>query len=247
MATGWAPAAQTTRAIEGKGMIYSSVSGAVVAALAAGEKGSAKGQAWQKLYRAAEEEGGCLASLGGQSHGLDRTQVDYWIAARLHHMLKDWHWDALVAKYSTNKVKKLQAITAVRSRLASPAPQLFIFKAVTAWAIPKLKGARRKAPQSVSVDIPLDAPPWRREAAVNAAVAAGQSAKKRIEAFEEDVIILADSFYDMNTWDLGAAPESTRRRWRADINEKLDGMVSEALLQTEVILIAEGLLMDRIA
>lgn len=37
-------------------MIYSSVSGAVVAAMAAGEKGSAKAQAWQKLYKSAEEE-----------------------------------------------------------------------------------------------------------------------------------------------------------------------------------------------
>lgn len=228
-------------------MIYSSVSGAVVAALAAGEKGAAKGQAWQRLYRAAEEEGGCLASLGGQSHGLDRTQVDYWIAARLHHMLKDWHWDALVAKYSTNKVKKLQAITAVRPRIASAAPQLFIFKAVTAWAIPKLKGARRKLPRSVSVEVPLDAPAWRRDSLVNAAVAAGQAERRRIEGQQEQVIVLADSFYDMNTWDLDAAPESTRRRWRADINEKLDGMVSDALTEVRAILEAEGLLMQEAA
>ncbi|MBF4207497.1 hypothetical protein EI533_07130 [Pseudomonas donghuensis] len=224
-------------------MVYGSVSGAVVAALAAGEKGAAKGQAWQKLYKAAEEEGGCLASQGGQSHGLDRTQVDYWLSARLHHLLKDQHWDALVAKYSTSKVKKVQAITAVRPRIASPAPQLFIFKAVTAWAIPKLKGARRKAPRSVSVEVPLDASAWRREATVTAAVAAGQAERRRIEALEEDVIILADSFYDMNTWDLDATPEPTRRRWRAQINEKLDGMVDDALVEVQVILEAEGLLM----
>lgn len=224
-------------------MVYGSVSGAVVAALAAGEKGAAKGQAWQKLYRAAEEEGGCLASLGGQSHGLDRTQVDYWLSARLHHLLIPRHWDALVAKYSTSKVKKIQAITAVRPLIASPAPALFIYKAVTAWAIPKLKGARRKAPRSVSVEVSLDASPWRREATVNAAVAAGQSEKRRIEALEEDVIILADSFYDMNTWDLDATPEPTRRRWRAQINEKLDGMVDDALAEVRVILEAEGLLM----
>ncbi|ROL64594.1 hypothetical protein [Pseudomonas vranovensis] len=224
-------------------MVYGSVSGAVVAALAAGEKGAAKGQAWQKLYKAAEEEGGCLASLGGQSHGLDRTQVDYWLSARLHHLLIPRHWDALVAKYSTSKAKKVQAITLVRPLIASPAPALFIYKAVTAWAIPKLKGARRKAPRSVSVEVPLDASPWRREATVNAAVAAGQAEKRRIEALEEDVIILADSFYDMNTWDLDATPEPTRRRWRAQINEKLDGMVDDALAEVRVILEAEGLLM----
>ncbi|MGO0633139.1 hypothetical protein ACTORR_24455 [Pseudomonas sp. SAR267] len=228
-------------------MVYSSVSGAVVAALAAGEKGSAKAQAWQKLYKSAEEEGGCLASLGGRSGGIDRTQIDYWLSARLHHMLKGRHWDALVAKYSTNKSKKVQAITLIRPLIASPAPTLFIYKAVTAWAIPKLKGARRKAPQTVSVDIPLDASPWRREAAVNAAVAAGQAAKKRIDAVEEDVIILPDSFYDMNTWDLDAAPESTRRRWRAEINEKLDGLVDDALADVKVILEAEGLLMKEAA
>lgn len=228
-------------------MVYSSVSGAVVAALAAGEKGSAKAQAWQKLYKSAEEEGGCLASLGGQSGGIDRTQVDYWLSARLHHMLKGRHWDALVAKYSTNKAKKVQAITLIRPLIASPAPTLFIYKAVTAWAIPKLKGARRKAPKSVSVDISLDASAWRREATVNAAVAAGQAAKKRIEALEEDVIILPDSFYDMNTWDINATPESTRRRWRLDINEKLDGMIDDALAEVRVILEAEGLLLREAA
>jgi hypothetical protein len=228
-------------------MIYSSVSGAVVAALAAGEKGSAKAQAWQKLYKSAEEEGGCLASLGGRSGGIDRTQVDYWLSARLHHMLKGRHWDALIAKYSTNKAKKVQGITLIRPLIASPAPTLFIYKAVTAWAIPKLKGARRKAPQSVSVDITLDASPWRREAAVNAAVAAGQAAKKRIEALEEDVIILPDSFYDMNTWDLDATPESTRRRWRLEINEKLDGMIDDALAEVRMILEAEGLLITEAA
>ncbi len=228
-------------------MIYSSVSGAVVAALAAGEKGSAKAQAWQKLYKSAEEEGGCLASLGGRSGGIDRTQIDYWLSARLHHMLKGRHWDALVAKYSTNKAKKVQAITLIRPLIASPAPTLFIYKAVTAWAIPKLKGARRKAPQTVSVDIPLDASPWRREAAVNAAVAAGQAAKKRIEAVEEDVIILPGSFYDMNTWDLDATPEPTRRRWRQGINEKLDGMIDDALAEVRVILEAEGLLIKEAA
>lgn len=223
-------------------MVYSSVSGAVVAALAAGEKGSAKAQAWQKLYKSAEEEGGCLASLGGRSDGIDRTQVDYWLSARLHHMLKGRHWDALVAKYSTNKAKKVQAITLIRPLIASPAPALFIYKAVTAWAIPKLKGKRRKAPQPVSVEIPLDASAWRVAVTVVAAVAAGKAAKKRVEALEEDVIILPDSFYDMNTWDLDATPESTRRRWRLEINEKLDGMIDDALAEVRVILEAEGLL-----
>ena len=223
-------------------MIYSSVSGAVVAALAAGEKGAAKGQAWQKLYKSAEEEGGCLASLGGQSQGLDRTQVDYWLAARLHHLLIPRHWNALNAKYATSKARKLQGISAITPMIASAAPELFIYKAVTAWAIPKLKGARRKGPRSVSVDIPLDASDWRRDNLVNAALAAGQVERKKAEAMAEDLIILPDSFYDMNTWDLDANSEPTRYRWRAGIKEKLDGMVNDALAEVRAILDAEELL-----
>lgn len=223
-------------------MIYSSVSAAVVAALAAGEKGASKGQAWQKLYHAAEEEGGCLAMLGKQSSGVDRAQVDYWLSARIHHLLIPRHWNALVAKYSTNKARRVQAISAIRPLIASPASPLFAYKAVTAWAIPKLKGARRKAPSSVDVSVPLDAPAWRRDTLVDNAVAAGRSLKQRIEAAQEDVIILPDSFYDMNTWDTDATPESTRRRWRLDIHAKLDEMASEALSKVAEILIAEGLL-----
>lgn len=228
-------------------MVYSSVSGAVVAALAAGEKGSAKAQAWQKLYKSAEEEGGCLASLGGGSGGLDRAQVDYWLAARLHHLLIPRHWSALNAKYATSKAKRLQGITVIAPLIASPAPQLFIYKAVTAWAIPKLKGARRKGPSSVAVDIPLDAPEWRREILVSAALAAGQVERKKAEALAEDLIILPDSFYDMNTWDLDGTPEPTRYRWRSGIKTKLDGMIDDALAAVREILEAEELLVKQAA
>ena len=79
------------------------------------------------------------------------------------------------------------------------------------------------------------------------AVAAGQAKAKKDESRSADMIVLKDSFYDMNTWDLDAAPESTRRRWRADINEKLDGMIDDALAEVQVILEAEGLLMKEAA
>ncbi|MNJ50522.1 hypothetical protein D3C77_457970 [compost metagenome] len=46
----------------------------------------------------------------------------------------------LIAKYSTHKANKVAAIGRLISRMNSPAPQLFIYKAVTAWAIPKLRG-----------------------------------------------------------------------------------------------------------
>ncbi|MBA6068390.1 hypothetical protein LU640_25450 [Pseudomonas monteilii] len=223
-------------------MIYASVSGAVVAALAAGEKGSAKGQAWQKLYNPNEDEAGCLASLSSSGGGLDRAQVDYWLAARLHHTLIPRHWEVLNAKYSSTKARKLQGIAAIIPLIASPAPALFIHKAVTAWAIPKMKGAKRKGPESVMVEIPLEVDDSRREKLVSSAIAAGKSERARIEALDQELIILPDSFYNMNNWDPDAAPEPTRYRWRAGIKEKLDGMIKDALVEVRAILEAEKLL-----
>jgi len=46
----------------------------------------------------------------------------------------------LVAKYSTHKARKVDAIGFVIPRIESPAPRLFVSKAVTAWAIPELRG-----------------------------------------------------------------------------------------------------------
>lgn len=229
-------------------MIYTSVSSAVVSALASEVKSGAKGQAWQKLYDPTEENGGDLVSLfASKCNGIDRNQVDYWIAARLHHLLIPRHWHALVAKYSTHKGRKVEAIAQLKSVVDTPAPQLFLFKAVTAWAIPKLPGARAKPVKSVVVDVPLDAPAWRRDALIAAAVSAGKAARRAAESRSADMIVLADSFYDMNTWDLEANPESTRRRWRAGIHGTLDEMVVEALNHAELILCAEGVLMDRVA
>lgn len=227
-------------------MIYPGVLNAVVSALAAEAIDNTSKQAWQKLYNSADEnEGGDLATLV-RSHGasnIDRTQVDCWVSARLHHGLEPKHWDALVAKYSTHKGRKVQAIAALQTIITTPAPKLFLYKAVTAWTIPQLKGARPKVVSSVSVEIPLDAPAWRREAMVKAAVAAGHAKAKKDNSRSADMIVLKDSFYDMNTWDLEAHPESTRRRWRAGINEKLDAVVADAMGCAERILLAEGLLL----
>lgn len=227
-------------------MIYSSVSSAVVSAMAAEAKSRTAGQAWQKLYN--PHEPGDLASLvrgGGES--VDRGLVDDWIAARLHHLLIPRHWNALAAKYSTHKQRKVEAIAHLKAVVATSAPALFLFKAVTAWAIPKLPGARLKQTPSVTVELPLNAPEWRRDAAVKAALAAGIAAQKKANSRSADMIVLPDAFYDMNTWDLNGAPESTRRRWRLGINTTLDEMVNEALVQAEQILLAEGVLLDQVA
>ncbi|WP_440972943.1 hypothetical protein [Pseudomonas koreensis] len=231
-------------------MIYPGVLNAVVSALAAEAIDNTSKQAWQKLYNSAdEEEGGDLATLV-RSRGadtIDRKQVDCWVSARLHSALEQKHWDALVAKYSTHKGRKVQAISALQTIINTPAPKLFLFKATTAWAIPQLKGARPKVATSVSVEIPLDAPEWRREAVVKAALAAGQAKAKRDESRSADMIVLKDSFYDMNTWDNDGTPESTRRRWRLDIGRAADDLVNEALAHAADILEAEGLLIEQAA
>jgi len=46
----------------------------------------------------------------------------------------------------------------------------------------------------------------------------------------------------MNSWDLDGRPERTRQRWRAELNRKLEGLVTEALKRVEVVLILEGVL-----
>jgi hypothetical protein len=231
-------------------MIYPGVLNAVVSALAAEAIDNTSKQAWQKLYNSAdEEEGGDLTTLV-RSRGadtIDRTQVDCWVSARLHSALEQKHWDALVAKYSTHKARKVQALSALQALISTPAPKLFLYKAITAWAIPQLKGARPKVATSVSVEIPLDAPEWRRESMVKAAVAAGQAKAKKDESRSADMIVLKDSFYDMNTWDNDGTPESTRRRWRLDIGRAADDLVNDALAHAADILEAEGLLIERAA
>lgn len=231
-------------------MIYSSVLSAVVSALAAECIDNTSKQAWQKQYNSAdEEEGGDLATLvrSRGADAIDRTQVDCWVSSRLHSALDPKHWDALVAKYSTHKGRKAQAIAALQAVISTPAPKLFLYKATTAWAIPQLKGARSKVATSVSVEIPLDAPEWRCESMAKAAVAAGRAKVKKDESRSSDMIVLKDSFYDMNTWDNDGTPESTRRRWRQSIHRAADDLVNDAMAHAADILEAEGLMIERAA
>lgn len=183
-------------------MIYSSALSAVVSALAAECIDNTAKQAWQKLYQAGEVRPAGLAVSAE-----DRMTADCWVFARLHHGLKQRHWNALVAKYSTHKGRKVEAIGRLCPLIASHAPSLFVYKAVTVWAIPPLKGADGK-----------------------------RSTK--------DLIVLPAEFYDVNTWDQGASPERTRRRWRKGVTDALDEMVRDALLSAEEILSSEGVLRD---
>lgn len=119
-------------------MIYPSVQSAVVSALAAECIDSTSKQAWQKLIDLD------TVRVGSGVSGSDRMQADCWVFARLHSQLIPRHWNALVAKFSTHKGRKVQAISALVPVVASPSSQLFKSKAVAAWAVPKLRGVDGK-------------------------------------------------------------------------------------------------------
>ncbi|MBO9552205.1 hypothetical protein [Pseudomonas sp.] len=127
-------------------MIYTSILAAVVSALAAEAIDNTSKQAWQKLYVPGSDDGHDLATLSGSvDRGeISRMDADCWVFARLRSQLKPRHWDVLVAKYSTHKGRKAQSIGRICPLVASHAPKLFVTSAVTAWAIPKLKGAEGK-------------------------------------------------------------------------------------------------------
>lgn len=57
-----------------------------------------------------------------------------------------------------------------------------------------------------------------------------------------DVAVLPDEFYDMNTWDTEARPDSTRGRWRLNIHKCLDAIEEAATVHVTEILDREGLI-----
>lgn len=57
-----------------------------------------------------------------------------------------------------------------------------------------------------------------------------------------DVVILPDEFYDLNSWDVEARPDSTRGRWRLAIHRCLAEMEEAALVHVTEILDREQLL-----
>lgn len=126
-------------------MIYRNVLSAVVSVLAAECIDNTSKQAWQRL--AGDDE----RPAGGGMSADDRALLDCWMHARLHAQLSPRHWNVLVAKYSTHKGRKVQAVGRLAAMVATPAPKLFLSYAVYAWAIPKLKGMDGKRDDSVLV------------------------------------------------------------------------------------------------
>ncbi|WP_236236576.1 hypothetical protein [Pseudomonas faucium] len=57
-----------------------------------------------------------------------------------------------------------------------------------------------------------------------------------------DVAILPDEFYDVNTWDAEARPDSTRSRWRRGIHNCLEALEEGAVIHVTEILEREQLI-----
>lgn len=218
-------------------MIYRDVISAVIRALASETINSAGGCDYTPKVQANK--------LKGEIVGKEAAFLtDCWVFGRLHSCLDQKHWLALSARYSTHMASKVGAIGRIVAHVTSPAPRLFLTKAVTAWAYPQLGGAERPVSQKVTLEVDDDAPAWRKAAVAKAQQAINAKLKQRQEAPCEGVIILPAHNYDMNTWDLDGNPERTRRDWRRKIFKGLDKMLDEALVEAGEILGSEGVLFD---
>ena len=226
-------------------MIYRNVVSAVVRALASETINSAGGCDFEPKVQ--------TSKLKGEITGRDAALlIDCMVHKVLHAQLSPRHWNALVAKYSTHKGRKIDSIGRLIAVLRSPAPQLFTQKAVTVWAVPQIKGVHRevvkvKPPKLLTDDLKPGKWDWRNEAAQATVDRANQASVARSECRSSDMIVLADSNYDMNTWDNQGLTERTYRRWNQAIKSALEGLVNEALTDAQHLLEEAGVLTDEAA
>lgn len=179
--------------------LYRDVLPAIVRVLAADVIDNTAKQSWQKLIDR-KVDGGFRALLSAQ----DRFEFDCMLHALLHRELSMAEWDVLYARYSTHNARRIQAIGRLVPRICSPAPHLFLTKAVTTWCVPRMKGKDGKR--------------------------------------STEVLMLSAEWYDINTWDSDARPDSTRSRWRRDIWKALDALEERAVVNVTEILERERLL-----
>jgi len=221
-------------------MNYHNVISAVVRALAAETINSSGGCNVEPRVQASK--------LKGEISGKDAVLLaDCIVHKLLHAQLSPRHWNALVAKYSTHRGRKIDSIGRLVAVMKSPAPQRFTQQAVLVWAVPQqVKGIQRAVTQ-------IRAPKHRenkeegqwdwRNAAADADVA---RANKRARAVAEEkpgeMIVLADSNYDMTNWDSQGLTERTYQRWNKSIKEGLESLVNEALVEAQHMLEAVGVL-----
>ena len=224
--------------------IYKDVMGTLVRVLAADNIDNSTKQSWQKLIDAELRSGGQGAGISVR----DKFDYDCCLYALLHRELAPAQWDVLVAKYSTHKANKVGAIGRLISRVYTPAPQLFVYKAVTAWAIPKMKGvqvAARTGREVVSRSLRDDL----EHAAVGKMIASGRTMEVTVGRDQyikrsTDMIVLPAEFYDMNTWDTEGKPESTRRRWKTGIAKCLERLEEAAVIHATEIFDREEIFID---
>lgn len=229
-------------------MKFQSVLAAVVRALAAETMSGVGGGDFEPKVQASK--------LKGEITGKDAAMlVDCWVHARLHSKLIPRHWNALTARFSTHKAKKVDAIGKLVPLIATQAPNLFRYKAVTAWAIPPVKGvqaqsghevASRAARERAEFDS-LHAGVVQRLAGGEMPEDAGQARREQYVKRSTDMIVLPAEFYDINTWDGQGLNRTTYWRWKKAIEKVLDEMVAEALVASGRILQEEGVLMAEAA
>lgn len=227
-------------------MIYRNVISAVVRALAAETINSAGGCDFDPKVQCAKQKG----EISGKEWSLLQDCIVHKL---LHKVLSQRHWFALTAKFSTHNGRKIEATGRLVAIVTSPAPQLFTRKAVTAWAIPQVKkGAHRAIAKVEAPKLRFDKHDahkwhWRNEAALAAVERANASAAKRNTSQQDGAIILADSNYDMTTWDAQGLDDRTYRRWRHSIHKSLESLVDNALVEAQLILEEAGVLGEQAA
>ena len=176
--------------------MYKDVMGTLVRVLAADNIDNSTKQSWQKLIDADLRQGGTGSTLSVR----DKFDYDCCLYALLHRQLDPAQWDVLVAKYSTHKANKVGAIGRLVARMVSPAPQLFIYKALTAWAIPKLKGVQVGKRSTDMIVLPpefYDMNNWDLEGKPESTRRRWKTGiAKRLESLEEAAVIHATEIFD---------------------------------------------------
>ncbi|WP_095093863.1 hypothetical protein [Pseudomonas sp. Irchel 3A5] len=222
-------------------MNYRNVVAAVVRALAAETVNAASGGDFEPKVQCAKQKG---AIVGKEAALL----ADCIVHKLLHAQLTPRQWNALVAKYSTHKGRKIDSIGRLVHAVKSPAPQRFTQQAVLVWAVPQqVKGIQRQvrevpAPERRTDGADTGKWDWRNRAAQEAADRANRHARTTADTRSGEMIVLAASNYDMTNWDSQGLTERTYQRWNKAIKDSLESVVNEALMEAQHMLEAAGVL-----
>jgi hypothetical protein len=225
-------------------MNYRNVVAAVVRALAAETINSAGGCNVEPRVQNDKQKG----EISGKDAAL---LADCIVHKLLHAQLAPRHWNALVAKYSTHRGRKIDSIGRLVPMVSTPAPLRFTQQAVLVWAVPRqTKGIHRKIAQFKAPEPRVNAGEGQWDWRNSAAAAAVERANKHAQSLAETkpgVIALADSNYDMTNWDSQGLTERTYQRWNKAIKENLETLVNDALVEAQHMLEAVGVLSSEAA